>query len=732
MAERELTRRGERGHEANRSAATLLDAVLNSYSQIFFSPNRMVGAILLGASFVAPVSGAFGLLAVLVALGTAKAFRFSQETAGLGLLSYNALLVGLGIGALYEPTFTTLGLLMVAAFFSVLATAALNSALGVTFNLPSLTLPFLVVFYLVTALALLVVGVDANAWHYNSTLEGEWLWHPLASYLKSMGAIFFLPRVDAGLFLVIALLVYSRIGFILSLMGFAVAYPVSLYLVAVPDASLHLMMGYNLILVAVALGGVWFVPRFTSFLFALGGVLIGAILTIGGRALLDRMGLSLLILPFNLTVIPMLYAMRQRTRDGSPKAVDFGMGTPEQNLNYFQTRMARFGYLYYVQFSLPVLGRWVCTQGNDGPHTHKGYWRHGFDFEVQDSTGSVYKGSGRRPEDFHCYRLPVIASADGTVAKVLDGITDNAIGEMNMKDNFGNVVILYHGVGLYSMVAHLAPGSIKVKLGEVVKEGDVLGLCGNSGRSPVPHVHFQLQGTARVGAPTIEAAFHEAIVVAEDKEVLHARYIPEEGDVLRNIDTEEDFGRLLRFDIGTEHEYRFKRFSLNRVERIESKIDLYGNLKLTSEHPEGVLYFENKDRTFVIYDYQGPNRSALSVLNLALPRVPLESGRNLVWKDHLVSRYFYRLPGRILRDLVSPFLGLGGVKMEYRMERTMRSLTVHGESLEKMKGGASVLKTVAILSDRNGLESAIVEVKGKTMSLERIDPEIGDNPEESK
>lgn len=717
--------RGLKGHESGPEERfgrlqSWADGILHSYSQVFFSPNRSVGAILLVATFVVPLSGALGLLAVLVALLTARAFHFSGESSRLGLFSYNALLVGLGLGALYQPTPTSVALLVVAAFFTVLATAALNSALGLVFNLPSLTLPFLTVFYLVTALALRADGMEAAPWTYSPFLEGEWLWHPVASYLKAMGAIFFLPRVDVGVFLAIGLLVYSRIGFVLSLLGFAVAYPVSLYLVSVPDAHLHLMMGYNLILVAVALGGVWFVPRLSSFLLALGGVLIGAILTIGGGALLERVGLSLLILPFNLTVLPMLYAMRQRVRDGAPKAVDFAMGTPEQNLNYFQTRMARFGYLYFVQFSLPFLGKWRCTQGNDGAHTHRGHWRHGFDFEVADATGAVSKGTGRRVEDYYCYRLPVLAAADGTVARVVDGIPDNAVGEMNLKDNFGNLVLLYHGPGLYSMVAHLAKGSVKVKPGELVKEGDTLGLCGNSGRSPVPHLHYQLQGTNRVGAPTIEAAFHEVVRVEEERETLLARHVPTLGESVRNVDTSQGLHRLFRFDIGESAQFRFQCGTRTHEETVHSEIDLYGNLKLTTRQPESTLFFENKNRTFVIYDYQGPNRTVLSVVNLALPRVPLEPGRTLLWSDHLLSRFFYALPGRLLRDLFSPFLGLGGVSMEYRMETTMRSLTVHGVSRETWKGGTPILKTVAELNDRDGLTQATVELKGRAMTIRRL------------
>lgn len=695
----------------------MLDGISQSYSQILFNPSRAVGLVLAAATFVAPVTALYGLASVLVALGAARVLQFSTESIRHGLFGYNALLVGLGLGALYEPSLTVFGLLVVASLFSVLATATLNSALGVTFNLPSLTLPFLVVFYLVTALAGQLKGVVPVPFEYSEALQGEMLPHALASYLKCLGAVFFLPRVDAGAFVLLALLLYSRIGFVLSLVGFAVAYPLSLHLVAVPDAPLHLMMGYNLVLVSIALGGVWFVPRPASFLFALVGVLVAAVLTLGGRTILSGMGLSLLILPFNLTVIPMLYAMRQRVRDGSPKAVDFVMGTPEQNLDYYQTRMARFGFLYYVRFELPFLGRWVCTQGNDGEHTHQGQWRHGLDFQVRGPDGNFHKGTGKRVEDYHCFRLPVIAPADGTVVKVVDSVPDNKISEMNTKENWGNYVVTWHGSGLYSLVAHLARASVKVKEGEVVRKGDQLGLCGNSGRSPSPHLHFQLQGTARLGAPTIAASFHEIVLCKEEEEeLLEATCLPGKGDVVRNLDPEEDFERLFAFPIG--EELRLVSGE-GKGETIVSSIDLYGNLRLESKERKAVLFFENKLPTFTIWDYQGSSASLLSLVNLAIPRVPLEPGRKLHWSDHLISRYFYSWGKRMVRDLAAPFLGLGGLRMNYSLERNVGDLVVQGESVQKERGGRPLLTTRAEFTDSEGLTKLEVELYGRRRTAQR-------------
>jgi murein DD-endopeptidase MepM/ murein hydrolase activator NlpD len=56
----------------------------------------------------------------------------------------------------------------------------------------------------------------------------------------------------------------------------------------------------------------------------------------------------------------------------------------------------------------------------------------------------------------------------------------------------GNSIILDIGQGRYAAYAHLQPGSLRVKVGDRVKRGQVLGLVGNSGNSDQPHLHFQV------------------------------------------------------------------------------------------------------------------------------------------------------------------------------------------------------------------------------------------------
>ena len=115
----------------------------------------------------------------------------------------------------------------------------------------------------------------------------------------------------------------------------------------------------------------------------------------------------------------------------------------------------------------------------------------------------------RPPEDFPGFGAEILAPAAGRVVAVRDGMRDHrsrssadALRFMKLEGFMrsaagarfliGNRVVLDLGGGVYALLAHLKRSSVRVKRGEAVREGDVIALCGNSGNSSEPHLHFQL------------------------------------------------------------------------------------------------------------------------------------------------------------------------------------------------------------------------------------------------
>lgn len=694
------------GRRALGDASSALDALLAVYAQVLFARSRIVGALLLAATATSPRAMAYGVLAIATAAACARLLGLADGAVTSGPYGYNALLVGLGVARSFPAGATAAVLVVAAAAVTVLATASIASLFARIGSPPVLSLPFVLVFWLVLSLAPSHGAPHATMTHATPTYAAA-LPAPLAAALESIGALFFLPRADAGALVLAALVVQSRIATLLAL----VAGAVGALLVPAHASSAAL----NGALTAVAIGGVWFVPSASSFALALAGALVAIGSTAASSALLARAGLPALILPFNVAVVLVLFATRQRVYDRSPKSVDFVPGSPEENLAYFQTRLARFRALYAVTFRLPFRGAWTCTQGVDGAHTHQGDWRHGFDFEVRGDDGSLFKGSGASPEDHHCHKLPVLASADGVVVKVENDHPDNEVGGLDLRHNWGNVVVVHHATGLYSLVAHLARGSVRVHEGQAVRRGDVLGLCGSSGRSPRPHLHFQLQGSAQLGAATLPCRFSDAVVRDDGERLAHAM-TPREGDTLRNIEPDEAIAQLFAIEPGA----TFALGTGDDVEHVEHAIDLLGNHVLTSRETGATLCFARTDDGFTSYDPLGAPRSALHLVRAALPRVPFDAAPGLVWTDYLPARWARRSFLGPLRDFVAPFVPRAGLAMEYRAVRDGDRLTIVGTSI-KSKRGEPVVRTEATLSRARGLLAVEARVGRTSVRVERVD-----------
>src|SRR5262249_51403325 len=118
--------------------------------------------------------------------------------------------------------------------------------------------------------------------------------------------------------------------------------------------------------------------------------------------------------------------------------------------------------------------------------------RYAYDF-VQTKDGYSYKGDPNTNESYYAFGQDIYATQDGTVVHAVNDIKDNKpLIETNEKDPYGNVVVIDHGNGEYSYLAHLKQGSVTVKVGDQVSKGDLVGLCGNSGNSSEPHLHYQV------------------------------------------------------------------------------------------------------------------------------------------------------------------------------------------------------------------------------------------------
>jgi hypothetical protein len=128
--------------------------------------------------------------------------------------------------------------------------------------------------------------------------------------------------------------------------------------------------------------------------------------------------------------------------------------------------------------------------------------RFAIDWVQLKTEDATFTGDPKDNRNYKAYGAEVLAVATATVVATKDGIPQNIPGEdsravpITMETIAGNHIILDLGSGNYCMYAHLQPGSLKVKAGDKVTRGQVLGLLGNSGNSTEPHLHFQVMDAA--------------------------------------------------------------------------------------------------------------------------------------------------------------------------------------------------------------------------------------------
>jgi len=176
-------------------------------------------------------------------------------------------------------------------------------------------------------------------------------------------------------------------------------------------------------------------------------------------------------------------------------------------------------------YMMPIKEEWYVFWGgaNEFVNYHYAYetQRYAYDL-VMMNNGTTYKDSAMVNDNYYAFNREVTAPADGKVIKVVHDLKDNIPGEINELEPAGNLIIIEHKNNEYSMVAHLKNNSSRVHEGDKVRQGDVIALCGNSGNSSEPHIHFQV-----MDSPDYMSCKSIRIRFVDGKE-------PIQGDVIKN------------------------------------------------------------------------------------------------------------------------------------------------------------------------------------------------------
>ena len=503
----------------------LLEETATGYAWIALVPSWKAGVLLALLTLMVPGIGAVGWVGAVCAWYAAQVA--GADASERPLCVFNGLLSGLFVAHVWVAGASVLVLAVLGGVFSGWLTVVLGRLAWSLVRLPILSLPFAL-----TAMFTTAAGGSLSTLHFNPYIAPPAVLGGVVDpFLAAFGNLYFMPSPWAGLWVVLVMLAFSRYYLLLAVAGYGAALSCLQLLGAAPEHLATTAWDSNAILAALLVGGLFATPSWVTAGLAVLAAVLAAWLALALGRILDVAHLLPFSVPFVLAAWLVLYAAVRNTRMASLFNLlmpDF----PERSYERTQISRARIGNPGSVPLALPFMGIWTVSQGFSGPHTHRGPWRHALDFIVMKGDKS-FANQGQRLDDFYAYNLPVLSPAYGQVWRVVNDVADNMPGAINVTANWGNYVLIRLYDGKFVMVAHLKPGSVVVYAGAWLKPGDLLGHCGNSGRSPQPHIHLHLQLSDELGAPT--APFHMTSVMVTEPG-LQTRYelavVPKESDAL--------------------------------------------------------------------------------------------------------------------------------------------------------------------------------------------------------
>jgi hypothetical protein len=631
-----------------------------SLGNVFLIPHPWIGMVLWLAVAWNPRLAAFALLGLGVAWAGQLALGIKGKAGIGGGLKANALLSAIAAGWMTAPTIYPLhvqvGIALAASASAFVITAALMRALKDT------EWPSLLWGYCLTAgtlFAMFPVGAMLAAqrltwWRTPPADAADWI----GMFFRSIGSLMFAPSIEVGLIVVCAILLWSRAAFAAGVMGWIVGAAVAVGVQDLGVTYYWLPAAHNYFVAGMAIGALFILPGHASLLLA---GLAGAGASIFDAALQTLFPTfaylpmaSALTIWTGLGTLALAGGRRGFWRNRSPHS------PPEEAWWRDVTWAQRFGRSEPL-LALPVAGVVRIAQGFGGSLSHCEQFRHALDFMHPPAPPPTARGEVAAATSI--WKAAVTAPAAGFVERVRDGVPDNPLGGCNFSESWGNYVCIRLDQGGWALLAHFKQWSIAVQPGARVEIGTYLGTVGNSGRSPVPHLHLQVQDGPDPGASTIpfrianyqsgpraDEALHEwnaAKVPEQDALVTAAIANPTVHSMLASLSpgsslwTVDEYGRLPR-------SFRERRADLGL--QVQIRLDAWG--RHCFECNGGSLVAALAPDGWRVVEQRGAS-PLLRLLAHAAPSVPYAAQAGMSWTDMVSAMPAGRVPAVAL--LMAPY-----------------------------------------------------------------------------
>jgi len=296
----------------------VVDTLLRGVGQVMFQNNPLTGLLFLVGIFVnsAKLGGA-GLLGLAASTLAAYLLGADRSLIRNGLFGFNGILVGIALAFFFEFDLLLAVYIVLGAAVSTIVMMALINLLT-PWDMPALTAPFVL-----TAWLLLFAVYQFDFLHPTELIAPATL-HPGAAVqtdlrelatgtggltaanlahglFRGVGEVMFEDNLLTGVIFLVAILVNSRISALFAVLGSAVALLTALALGANGFLIYHGLYGFNAVLCAIALGGLFFVLTWKSAIYALLAAVFSVVAFAAIAVLLSPIGMPALTAPFVLT-----------------------------------------------------------------------------------------------------------------------------------------------------------------------------------------------------------------------------------------------------------------------------------------------------------------------------------------------------------------------------------------------------------------------------------------------
>lgn len=601
-------------------------SVFDGYGSFFALQNPLSKLLIFVCAMIQPASGFTGLLGGLCVVFWLRCLKLKSDNERIEIV--NGILLGMLIGSLYAPEARTYSFIAAGSLLVVLISSAVSETLTKNLRLPLLGLPYaLVSFLLLPVMTMMALAPASPALALTVPLPTE-----LSELLAPLGAIYFNGTPMGGILVLLGFWLSSPYLALLALAASALCC-LYLHLLAVPlYLTTSLVSEMNGVLTAAVIGGLFATPGRKSIVLSMIAALVACTMSLCATRLLGFLNLPILAVPFVLTTYLFVVALG---RKHGGEWVHFWLTTPalaERTMEDLHIAGVRGVDPRSVGLRLPVEGRWHIYQEINGKHTHQGNWQFAIDLFQLDSSGKSFDGVGNELSEYYCFDKPVYSPAFGTIVGMRADLADNKPGDVDVANNWGNHVIVRLDAGGYCLLAHLRQNSIRVPFGARVYPGLQIGHVGNSGRSPQPHLHVQVQEGVSLESRTVP--FHFAGVLtggAEEKNYeLNSR--PDEGSEICKAVTDTVLKRAMNLSVG--RRFLFEVSAPNAVPwsmELEVRLDFAGQFWLCAKTGARAAFLATDD-LIAFYNRTGPADEAFDSYILALGLTPLAEG-TLRWSD---------------------------------------------------------------------------------------------------